>query len=152
MDEGSGLSADKGPPGDDAPTAASATPPTQSLRVVPIERRGTDRVRLSDLYVEDVWCSVISPSGVVLARRLGRLVDAYPMGSWVDIADLAVTMGIGERRLRATVDRLVTWGLATRVGGHAFSVGVSGFAPVVMSPRRERLPPSVAAAHRRLTG
>jgi hypothetical protein len=149
MDEGSGLPADKDPPGVYAKTAASATPPTQSLRVVPIERRRTDRVALRDLYVEDVWCSMISPSGVVLARRLGRLLDAYPMGSSVEVSDLAVTMGIGERRLKATFDRLVTWGFLTRVGE---AIGVSGFAPVVMSPRRERLPPSVAAAHRRLIG
>jgi hypothetical protein len=149
MDEDNGPPADKGPPGDDARTAASATPPTRSVHVIAIERRGTDRVRLRDLYVEDVWCSMVSPSGVVLARRLGRLLDAYPMGSSVDIPDLAVTMGIGERRLLATFDRLVTWGLVARVGE---AIGVSGFAPVVMAARRERLPPSVAAAHRRLIG
>jgi predicted transcriptional regulator len=62
----------------------------------------------------------------------------------VDIADLAASMGIKPTRVTTTLDRLVSWGLVTQLGG---TIGLSGYGPVVPPPRLARLPAKVVAAH-----
>jgi hypothetical protein len=119
------------------------------LRLVPVERRPNDRVDLLAIYIEEVWCSTIGASGVILARRFSRLLLANPNGTELDVADLAARMGVRPARVTATLDRLVRWGFVTVL---ADAIGVSGYAPLVPPARLARLPASVVAAHRLCAG
>jgi hypothetical protein len=139
---------DSGPIAGD-PLSAEGEPPPGRQQVVQLERRADDRVELLGRYTEEIWCSTIGATGVIIVRRLSRLQQALPLtGTTVDIEELAAIMGIRPARVLSTIDRLVSWGLVTRSAGGA--LGVSGYAPLVPSSRLARLPPTVLRAHQRL--
>lgn len=71
---------------------------------------------LADPYVEQVWSTVLGPSGTLLLRRLPVLwTDSIPLR--VEGRDLAGQLGLGrgvahQSRFARTLDRIMHFGLA----------------------------------------
>jgi hypothetical protein len=104
-------------------------------------------------YVEAVWLGTLGPSATLALRRLGAVAAARPEGVRIDVAQLAVSLGLGVGTAKnspivRTLRRLETFGLARR-SGDVFLVRRS----VGALPERQvrRLPPALAAFHRRMT-
>lgn len=123
------------------------TPPTRaSLQIVRISASPTDRFRLTDPYVEEVWSEFLGPTATLLARRLGRTIEVRPDGAELDVGELAASVGVPPTVALRSLRRL-----------HRFEVvhsdlergvvGVSGFAAPVSGERLCRLSESGRAMH-----
>lgn len=109
-------------------------------------------------YVEQVYCSVLGPSSVMLLRRAGQLFAEHPEGHRLDVVDLSRSLGLGVRAeaddvgrhapLRRTMDRLVRFRMAEWRGDDR--LGVHPNVAAIESHRIERLPESVQARHHEL--
>ncbi len=95
-----------------------ATPPLLTVVTWPdsvIEARGH---RPGSPYVEAVWLGVLGPSATWAWQRLARIAASRP-GAAIDSADLAISVGLGERlgpnaAISRTLGRLVVFGAAQR--------------------------------------
>jgi hypothetical protein len=105
-----------------------------------------------DAYVELCWLPTIGPSATWLYRRLTALALKRPDGAVVDIAELAVLIGLSpsiavhapaQRSLR----RLVHFGLARWTGRYA----VRTTTPPLSRRQADRLPAQLQAVHHTLT-
>lgn len=134
----------------------SAQPPLPELRVVPlvdeaVERHGhTPR----SLYVEGVYLGLLGPTTTFLYRRLGTLAGAHPEGVSVDLIDLSVSLGLGERvgpasKLAHSIGRLVAFKAAE---WQETELAVRRALPAVSDKAAARLSVSSLALHERLTG
>lgn len=109
-------------------------------------------------YVEQVYCSVLGPSSVLLLRRTGQLFAEHPEGVTLDVVELSRSLGLGVRPeaedvgrhspLRRTMDRLVRFGMAEWRGEDR--LGVHPKVPAIERHRIERLPETVQTVHHRL--
>jgi hypothetical protein len=109
-------------------------------------------------YVEQVYCSVLGPSSVLLLRRAGQLFAEHPEGLRLDVVELSRSLGLGVRAdaddvgrhspLRRTMDRLVRFHMAEWRGDDR--LGVHPNVPALERHRIERLPESVQVTHHRL--
>jgi len=98
-------------------------------------------------YTEMVWSGRTGPTAVLLARRLSRLAQEFPVGLDVDLADMAAGMGVGERRVISALGRLIAYKLVERSGR---GIAVSGYCPMLTPIQLNGSPASTAAAHLRL--
>jgi hypothetical protein len=125
------------------------TPDPTTLHVVPISAQADDRWRLSDRYVEEVWPEHLGPTATLLARRLGRMIDEHPSGVDIDLADLAVGVGVQRGIAVKALERLNRFKVVHFAAEQSI-VGVSGFAPSVQGGRLLRLSERGRRAHDRL--
>ena len=80
-----------------------------------IETRGH---RPGSPYVEAVWLGVLGPSATWAWQRLARIAAGHP-GAAIDSADLAISVGLGERlgpnaAISRTLGRLVAFNVVQR--------------------------------------
>jgi hypothetical protein len=120
------------------------------IQVVAISASPADQVRLTDLYVEEVWSEFLGPTATLLARRLGRAIADRPGGLQIELTDLAASVGVAPSVAVKALERLhrfeiVHGDLDRRI------VGVSGYAPTVGDLRVFRLSEAGRVAHERLT-
>lgn len=47
-------------------------------------------------YVETCWLGILGPTATWAYRRIGSLAEMHPEGAEVDLADLALSLGLGE--------------------------------------------------------
>ncbi|MDP9403441.1 MAG: hypothetical protein M3P85_08915 [Actinomycetota bacterium] len=109
-------------------------------------------------YVEQVYCSVLGPSSVLLLRRAGQLFAEHPEGARVDLVDLSRSLGLGVRPdaddigqhapLRRTMERLVRFRMAAWRGDDRLAIHPK--LPALERYRVARLPEPVQTAHQRL--
>ena len=119
------------------------------LWLLPLECSGLSFDVRSE-YVELLWLAVLGPSATWLVRRLWTLAVAFPQGTWIDTAELSISIGLGAGRGLVTraLRRLVLFGAAECQTGDVLRVR-TGLAPV--SDRMlERFPPVLVAEHHRL--
>jgi hypothetical protein len=100
-------------------------------------------------YVEFVWAEVVGPTAVLLARRLGALIEQEPFGAEIEVAELAEQLCVGPPRLDASFGRLVRQGLVSYSREHGV-VGASGFARSVGGRSLAALSHRSAEIHGRL--
>ncbi|HVM52042.1 MAG TPA: hypothetical protein VM262_02485 [Acidimicrobiales bacterium] len=109
-------------------------------------------------YIEQVYCSVLGPSSVLLLRRAGELFEEHPQGVRVDLVALSRSLGLGVRAdaddvgrnapLPRTMDRLVRFRMAAWLGDDR--LGIHPKVPALERHRAARLPEPVQAVHQRL--
>ena len=101
-------------------------------------------------YVEVLWLPVLGPSATWLVRRLGTLAAAFPSGTWLDTAELSVSIGLGNGQglLTRSLRRLVNFGVAECKTGDVLQVRSQ--LPPVSSRCLERMPPVLVAEHHRM--
>ncbi len=73
------------------------------------------------MYVEVCWLPVLGPTATWLYRRLGSWAEFNPEGTKVDVADLAVSLGLGDSlaknsKINRAIERLVRFDAARRSG------------------------------------
>lgn len=135
-----------------SPTALLQWP---TVTVVPwrdpvVERIGHDAC--GD-YVELFWLGSLGPTATWLLRRLAVLAVTRPEGTVVDLADLALGLGLGPDRgptgsLGRSLGRLIMFGLARIDHDHDRDhVAVRGIVPPVPSRQLARLPDHLQLAH-----
>jgi hypothetical protein len=105
-------------------------------------------------YVEAVWLGTLGPSATLALRRLGRVAAARPEGVRVNVAELAVSLGLGagigkNSPIVRTLRRLERFGLARRSGDVFLVRRAVGALPECQV---SRLPAALAAFHRQMTG
>ena len=117
--------------------------------LLPLETSGPSFDVRSE-YVETLWLPVLGPSATWLARRLGTLAAAFPQGTWIDSAELSVSIGLGTGHglLTRSLGRLVMFGAAAIETGDV--VRVRTRLTPVSERALERLPPVLVAEHHRL--
>lgn len=74
---------------------------------------------LGDAYCENEWLPIIGPTAYLLARKL--LLGGHEQAA----ARVAKSLGVGENKLLAAVNRLERFGLATVTDGGYGTVNVS---------------------------
>ena len=99
--------------------SAIASPTTGSVTIVPwtdpvIDALGHDP---RSPYVETYWLAVLGPSTTWLLRRLAFRLEAEPDGFFLDLAEMARSLGLGAKGGRhspfvRTLGRCVDFGLA----------------------------------------
>ncbi len=109
-------------------------------------------------YIEQVYCSVVGPSSVILLRHAGHLFDEHPDGARVDLVDLSRSLGLGRHAdgdqlgrnapLCRTMDRLVRFHLATWLDDDR--LGIHSKLPALERHRAARLAEPLQADHHRL--
>lgn len=124
----------------------SASP--QSLQVVAISADPTDRFRLTDPYVEQVWSEFLGPTATLLARRLGRSIEVRPGGQQVEVGDLAASVGVAPGVAVKALARLNRFEVVHSDLDRGV-IGVSGYAPPVGEERLFRLSEVGRTAHDR---
>ena len=122
----------------------------KTLQVVAISADPTDRFRLTDSYVEEVWSEFLGPTATLLARRLGRTIQEQPGGLEVGVGDLAASVGVSPSLALKALERLHRFGVVHSDLGRGV-VGVSGYAPPVGDERLFRLSEAGRVAHDRFT-
>jgi hypothetical protein len=110
--------------------------------------------RPTSRYVETCWLGVLGPTATWAYRRLGSLAEVHPEGAVVDLADLALSLGLGEGTGRNSLmaralGRLVNFE-AARWEGEVLAVRRR--LPSLPERRVARLSASAARAHAHLTG
>lgn len=135
-------------------------PVPATVELSPLFDPTLDRVGfpLDHPYIEQVYCSVLGPTSVLLLRRFGELLDKHPHGVSVDLVDLGRSLGVGPKSadgeigrntpIRRSMDRLVQFHLASWLGDDR--LGVHTKVPAVSRHRTERLCGPVQSAHQRL--
>lgn len=103
-----------------------------TLNVVPIARGPADRWRLSDPYVEEVWSEFLGPTATLVARRVGRVIEAHPNGIQIDLDDFRDSLGVARSLTFRAFRRLHRFKVVLSDMDRGL-VGVSGFAPSVRS-------------------
>lgn len=78
-------------------------------------------------YVEFVWSEALGPTALLLARRLGTLIERSPHGAEVSVVELAHELGVGVSKIDSSLARLARNGLVSYSREHGV-VGASGFA------------------------
>jgi hypothetical protein len=119
------------------------------LWLLPLETSGPSFDVRSE-YVETLWLPVLGPSATWLVRRLGTLAAAFPQGTWIDTAELSVSIGLGAGYglLTRSLRRLLMFSVADVEPGDVLRVRTC-LGPV--SDRSlERLPPVLVAEHNRM--
>ena len=109
-------------------------------------------------YVEQVYCSVLGPTSVLLLRHIGRQLAEHPGGVDLDLIDASRRLGLGIRTeanevgrrsvIVRSIDRLVQFRLALRHSDE--SVGVYRKVPALSHGRVSHLPDGLRATHERL--
>jgi hypothetical protein len=101
-------------------------------------------------YVERFWLGILGPSTVWLLRLLAAGLDERPEGFELDVAETAMTLGLGTRGgrnapLLRSLERTCRFG-AARMHGEA-SVVVRRKLPPLTRAQVERLPDRLRAEH-----
>ena len=109
-------------------------------------------------YIEQVYCSVLGPTSVLLLRRAGELFAEHPRGVTVDMVDLSRSLGLGVRGdaddvgrnspLRRTMDRLERFHMARWTSEDR--LGIHPKVPALMKHQLARLAEPVQKLHHRL--
>lgn len=103
------------------------------------------------MYVEMFWLGILGPSAVWLMRYLARLIEDAPSeGTWLEVQNTALAIGLASGRNRTTVfertiERLVRFNVASTVNSH--TLGVSMNLPGLSSRQIARLPPELVGQH-----
>jgi hypothetical protein len=124
----------------------SASP--QLLQIVAITADPTDRFRLTDAYVEEVWSEFLGPTATLLARRLGRSIEVRPGGQQVEVIDLAASVGVAPGVAVKALARLSRFEVVHSDFDRGV-IGVSGYAPPVAEGRLFRLSEAGRVSHDR---
>lgn len=125
-----------------------SSPHHSSLHVCRVSVSSSDRVRLTDPYVEEVWSEFLGPTATLLARRLDRAIEERPGGLQIDPSDVAASLGVSPSLVRKAVERLDRFEVV-HCDVERGVVGVSGYAPLVGGGRVLRLSESGRVAHER---
>ncbi|MCU0271406.1 MAG: hypothetical protein MUF83_22570 [Acidimicrobiales bacterium] len=139
-----------------AKTTAALAPglDPNALWLTPLPASGLPSFRLSHPYVELVYTASLGPTAVMLARRLDRLVVAFPGGVSVCAVMLARELGLratseeplgGRSQLRKSLDRLAHVNFIEWLDEQ--HVGVRSAVPAVSDRVRDTLPETVRQAH-----
>lgn len=97
------------------------------LQLVVRPAAGDERWAFRSEYVEFVWSEALGPTALLLARRLGTLIERSPHGADLSVAELAHELGVGVPKIDSSLVRLARNGLASYSREHGV-VGASGFA------------------------
>jgi len=105
-------------------------------------------------YVETGWLGILGPTATWAYRRIGSLAEVHPEGAEVDLADLALSLGLGEGMgknslMARALARLVNFEVARWEGE---VLVVRRRLPPLPERRVARLSASAARAHAHLTG
>lgn len=103
-------------------------------------------------YVETFWLSLLGPTSTWLLRRLAGEFDTQPEGFSLDAADVARSIGIGNKGGRSgpfhrSIERCVRFGLA-RHDDHGI-LAVRTRVPPLSRNQVHRLPRHLQGAHQR---
>ncbi len=132
------------------------TTPQLSLRLVETADRLTHGWPIGSSFVEEFWLPVMGPSAVAVLRWIDRRADQFGRATTVDLAELALAIGLGAATSKhspivRTMDRLVRFD-AARIDAIDNDVPVlSVFTHLFAVPVRlvARLPYRVQVEHRR---
>lgn len=97
------------------------------LQVVVRPAADDERWAFRSEYVEFVWSEALGPTALLLARRLGTLIERSPRGAELSVAELAHELGVGVRKIDSSLGRLARNGLVSYSREQGV-VGASGFA------------------------
>jgi hypothetical protein len=136
------------------PAGGPPTSESDNLRVVPWLDPIADPhgVHPCSRYVELYWLGVIGPSTTWLLRRLSYGLDAHPDGFELNLAEMARSLGLGERMgknspFRRALQRLCTFELGHPHGPNGLAVRTR--IPPLPLRHLSRLPEPLQASHRR---
>lgn len=101
-------------------------------------------------YVEFVWSEALGPTALLVARRLGTLIERSPHGAEVSATELAHELGVGVQKINSSLERLARNGLVSYSREHGV-VGASGFVRRVGERGRSALSRRGAEIDERLT-
>jgi hypothetical protein len=105
--------------------------PPETVHLVVIPKRSTDRWPLRGDYVEVVWAEILGPTAIAIARRLGRAATELEVD--VPFEVLTAALAIPPRKALDALRRLHHHGLIEFYEAAA-NIAVSGWAPSM--PRR----------------
>jgi hypothetical protein len=105
---------------------------------------------LTGPYVEGVWSEILGPTATLLARRLGRCVEASAT-TRVSIDEVGRSLGISGSKVVKALRQLHPHHLV-HFEPERRLIGVSGFAPSVRPDDRHRLSRAGQAEHARSFG
>jgi hypothetical protein len=138
----------------DTETAPSPQPPKITVRALADPVVDELGFAPTSRYVEVCWLGILGPTATWAYRRLGSLAEVHPEGTSIDLADLALSLGLGQgtgknSMVARALGRLVSFNVA-RWEGEVLAVR-RRLAPL---PERRvaRLSASAARAHAHLTG
>ncbi len=103
-------------------------------------------------YVELFWLSVLGPSATMLLRRLASVLDQFPDGYRLPIADTARSLGLGVPTTRNSpfVRALHRCAIFRVVRFEGSQVQVRRQLPTLHQRQVDRLPTSLRVAHDRI--
>lgn len=130
--------------------------PSGALRLTPLPALRMPAFPLRHLYVEVVYAPLLGPAAVLVAKNLGRHLDAERGPVTVSIVDIAFEVGLrashdeplGQRsRLRHAIDRLVHDHIVQWLG--PADLGVHTSVPIASERALAKLPQAAREAHYR---
>ena len=93
------------------------TTPLVSVRLVETADRVSHGWPIGSTFVEEFWLPILGPSSVALLRRFDRHADSYRRATSINLAEVAVSIGLGDSITKhspiiRTLDRLVRFDAA----------------------------------------
>jgi len=132
------------------------TTPQVSLRLIETADRLAHGWPLGSSFVEEFWLPVMGPSSVAVLRWLDRRAEQYQRATTVDLAELALAIGLGASTSKhspivRTLDRLMRFDAARIDAIDDAAPVLSVFTHLLTVPARlvARLPYGVQVEHRR---
>ena len=134
----------------------------RTIHLSPVVDSTLERVGfpLDHPYLEQVYCSVLGPSSVLLLRHMGRQLAEHPGGVDLDLVDTSRRLGLGLRAdddaeeigrrspIARTVDRLAQFKLVLHLSED--TVGVHRRVPALSRGRVLRLTDGLRDTHDRM--
>lgn len=133
-----------------------------TVHISPLPDPTLDRVGfpLDHPYLEQVYCSVLGPTTVLLLRRIGDLLDGHPEGVHLDLVETSRSLGVGARGaddaevgrnapIRRALDRIAMFGLGKWTEPDE-ALAVHAKVPALSRHKADRLPEKLQAVHRSL--
>jgi hypothetical protein len=108
-----------------------------------------ERWALRSEYVEQVWSKALGPTALLVARRLGGVIEESPSGAEISIPELAHDLGVGESKVESSLQRLARNALVSYSREYGV-IGASGFARSVGEHNRSALSRRAVEIHDRM--
>jgi len=130
--------------------------PLISVRLVETADRVGRGWPIGSTFVEEFWLPILGPSAVALLRWFDRRADHYRRITTLNVADIAVAIGLGDATSKhspivRTVERLVRFDAARWDAPDASMPELAIYTHLFAVPTRltVRLPEPLQAEHRR---
>lgn len=86
------------------------------MNVIVIPGEVDAELNVMSIATEELWAATLGPTAMLAVRRLVRMAGGIGLTCPFRPADLAVSLGVSESRVRRAINRLVRFGPVTIVG------------------------------------